>query len=275
MPLNIIVCLKAVPDPEHYDAIKIDPVKKTLIRENMPNVINPCDLHALELALTLKESHGGEITVLSMAPGDTKILLKEALAYGADEAYLLSDRKLAGADTLATSYSIARLIAKLGKFDLILTGNSSADGATAHVPSQLGEWLEIPHVTDVVDVTAKNEKCITVRKDMSDCMLEYDIVLPACLGIAREANQVRNLTMKNILTMNRKKLIELSAAALPDLDEQSVGLAGSPTKAGSLMKLSLTRQGKQLTGSEAEIAAKMLAIMKPLMKSSQQEVCQI
>jgi electron transfer flavoprotein beta subunit len=154
MPYSVAVCIKPVPDPKYYDKVTIDPVKKTISRTGVPIIMNQVDKNALELALQLKASSGGSVTALSMAPPNGEETLREALAMGADSAYLLSDPAFGGADTLATSYTLFRAIKKVeaaaGRaFDFVLCGCESADGATAQVPSQLGEWLDAPHLWNV------------------------------------------------------------------------------------------------------------------------------
>ena len=146
MAMNIAVCVKPVPDSKQYEKITIDPVTKTWNRCGIPMIIGDLDKHALEAALSLRDTFQGKVTVFSMAPETTKENVLEALGMGADEAYLLSDRAFAGADTLATSHTLAAAISKTGPYDLIITGNESDDGSTGQVSAQIGEWLGIPHI---------------------------------------------------------------------------------------------------------------------------------
>lgn len=175
--MNIAVCIKSVPDPEYYEKITIDPVSKRLVRDGIPAVINEADLHAMEEALRLKETCGGEITVVSMGPPAAKKQLVEALAMGADRAFLISDRKVGGADSLATSYTLAKTLQTTGDYDVIFTGSESADGATAHVPSQLGVWLGATHATNVVDV--KWDNGVVVTRQFEKAEANTDSALPA------------------------------------------------------------------------------------------------
>ena len=163
MALKIVVCIKPVPDPDYYDKVSIDPVTKRITREGIPTIINPVDKNGIEAALKLKAQYGGKVTVLTMAPPNATENLKEALAMGADEAVLLSDRAFGGADTLATSYTLAKGIEKLGEYDIIFCGTESADGATAQVSSQLGEWLGIPHLWNVYNIEAQSEESFKVK----------------------------------------------------------------------------------------------------------------
>jgi electron transfer flavoprotein beta subunit len=142
--LDIIACVKVVPRPEE---VVVDKATATLDRASARSLINPPDMNLLEVALELKDLHGGQVTLLSMGPPLFESYLRIAMAMGADRAVLLSDRAFAGADTLATSYTLAEGIRKIGRYDLILCGEESSDGATAQVPPGIAEWLGIPQVT--------------------------------------------------------------------------------------------------------------------------------
>ena len=144
--MNIIVCIKQVPDPEQA---KIDPKTGLVVRSGVKKILNPFDLYAIEAALRLKEAQGGKVTALSMGPPDAAEALKEAVSLGVDEAVLLSHRDFAGADTLATSYTLARAIERLSPFDLIVCGRQAIDGDTAQTGPGMAEQLGIPHVTEV------------------------------------------------------------------------------------------------------------------------------
>lgn len=230
--MKIAVCIKAVPNSEQYDKIRLDPVKKTIVREGMESVINAADLHAIELAMQLKQAHGGTVSLISMGPPSAEQKLREGLSYGCDEAWLISDRKFGGADALATSYTLAKAIEKIGAFDLILLGNVSEDGATAHVPSQLGELLGLPHLTDVTAFSLENEMTVHVSKPIGSSTAAYAVTLPAVFGIDRRLNRVRHPNVMGIFSAKNKPLTILSAADIPGLDESRLGLSGSPTKAG-------------------------------------------
>ena len=148
--MNIIVCIKQVPDTNE---VKLDPVKGTLIRDGVPIIIDPDEKALLEAALQLKEQTGATIKVVSMGPPQADAALREALAMGADEAYLISDRAFGGADTLATSYTVATGIKKVGDYDLIIAGRQAIDGDTAQVGPQIAEWLGIPNVSYAEEMT--------------------------------------------------------------------------------------------------------------------------
>lgn len=252
MALNIAVCMKVVPNPDQYDRIKLDPVKKTLIRAGVDSVINSADLHAIELALQLKAKFGGKVTLLSMGPNSIEPQLREGLSYGCDEAVLLSDRKFGGADSLATSYTLSQAVQKLGGFDLILLGNASEDGATAHVPSQLGELLNLPHITDVSACEPDDETCVRVKKEVGGEIYEFRVHLPAVLGVTRRINQVRHPSVMGIFGAKKKPLTVLTAADFDGIEESRLGLSGSPTQAGDYRDVAYDRSCKEL-GSMSEL----------------------
>ncbi|MFC1800550.1 electron transfer flavoprotein subunit beta/FixA family protein, partial [Nanoarchaeota archaeon] len=195
--MNIIVCIKQVPDTND---IKIDKEKGTLKREGVPSIMNPDDKHALIEAVKLKGD--GNVTVVSMGPPQAEEVLREALAYGADEAFLLTDRLFAAADTMATSYTIAKAIEKIGKFDLIFCGRQAIDGDTAQIGPQVAENLGIPQITYVQKIEVKDGSVEVERQT------EYghDVVsakMPVLLTAVKELNQPDYPTLKGILSAYR------------------------------------------------------------------------
>lgn len=248
MALKIAVCIKVVPNPDQYNLIQLNPETKTLIRSGVDSVINSADLHAIELALQLKATYGGRITLISMGPNSIEPQLREGLSYGCDEAVLVSDRKFGGADSLATSYTLAETVRKLGGFDLILLGNASEDGATAHVPSQLGELLELPHITDVSAFEVENETCVRVKKEVGGAIHEYRVSLPAVFGVTRRLNKVRHPSVMGIFGAKNKPLVTLTAADFDGMDESRLGLTGSPTQPGEYRNVTHSRTCKELSG---------------------------
>lgn len=253
MALRIVVCIKPVPDPDYYDKVSIDPVTKRITREGIPTIINPVDKNGIEAALKLKAQYGGKVTVLTMAPPNATENLKEALAMGADEAVLLSDRAFGGADTLATSYTLAKGIEKIGGFDIVLCGTESADGATAQVSSQLGEWLGVPHLWSVFNMEALSEECLKIKTKAENGFMEWEIKLPCLLGVSRELNKPRFISAMGIIKAKNKPISIWGKADLKVEDER-LGLTGSPTKAGEIFTPDLKRKGEMLTGSVEEIA---------------------
>lgn len=252
MALNIVVCIKPVPDPQYYNKVSIDPNTKRITREGIPTIINPVDKNGIEAALQLKKVYGGKVTVIAMAPPNAAENLREALTMGADEAVLLSDRAFGGADTLATSYTLAKGIEKLGGFDMVFCGAESADGATAQVSSQLGEWLKVPHLWNVFSLENMDEHCLLVKTKIENGSMEWKIKLPCLLGVSRELNKPRFISAMGIIKAKNKPVHVWSKSDLI-AEEDRLGLTGSPTKAGEIFTPDLKRKGEMLTGSVEEM----------------------
>ncbi len=267
MALNIAVCMKVAPDPDKYNQISLDPVTKTLIRDGIDSVISGTDLHAIELALQLKSKFGGKVTLISMGPPSNEKQLREALGYGCDEAVLISDRKLGGADALATSYTLSKGIEKMGGYDLILLGNASDDGSTAHVPSQLGEWLGLPHLTDVIGFEMTDDSFCLAKKEVEGAINTYKLTLPAVVGVTKRLNTVRHPNVMAIFAAKKKPFTTLTAADLNDLDESRIGLAGSPTQAVGYLDADFHRDCQEIAGKDgAEKAAEILRVLQTARK---------
>lgn len=257
MALNIVVCIKPVPDPAYYDKVSIDPVTKRITREGIPTIINPVDKNAIEAALQLKSAYGGKVTVITMAPPNATENLREALAMGADEGILLSDRAFGGADTLATSYTLAKGIEKLGSFDIVFCGAESADGATAQVSSQLGEWLGVPHLWNVFALEAPEEKQLRVKTKIENGAMEWEIKAPCLLAVAREVNKPRFISAMGIIKAKNKPISTWGKADLI-VEDSRLGLEGSPTKAGGVFTPDLKRKGEMLKGDPEQIVEEIL-----------------
>ncbi len=228
--MNILVCVKQVPDTTE---IKIDPVKKTLIRDGVPSILNKYDTYALELALQLKDKlENCSITVLSMGPQQAKAVLKESLSVGGDKAYLLTDRAFGGSDTLATSYilscAVNALEKKEGKFDIIFCGKQAIDGDTAQVGPELAEHLDRSQVTYAVDIEYKDGK-VRVKKESDE---GYEIIepqMPCLITVTKNTYELRFPTLKMKLKANKTDIPEITAADI-DINLEYAGLSGSPTK---------------------------------------------
>ncbi|AWI03167.1 electron transfer flavoprotein subunit beta/FixA family protein [Clostridium drakei] len=232
--MNIVVCLKQVPDTTE---VKIDPKTGTLIREGVPSIINPDDKNALEEALVLKENSGAKITVISMGPPQAEAALREALAMGADEAILITDRAFAGADTLATSHALAGALKKLD-YDIVFAGRQAIDGDTAQVGPEIAEHLGIPQITYVEKVDIDGDK-IKVRKAWEDGYEDLTVKAPVLLTAIKELNVPRYMHMKNIFNVFKQEVKVWTANDI-GVDKSLLGLSGSPTK----VKRSATKEAK-------------------------------
>jgi electron transfer flavoprotein beta subunit len=253
---KIIVCLKPVPDPKVWDRLAMDPVTKTLIREGIPSVINPLDKHALEAALEIKDTHGAEVVLLTMAPASTLPVLREALALGADRAVLLSDQWFAGSDTLATSRILAAAIRHLSPFDLICCGNYTLDGSTAQVPSQIAEFLQVPNIMHVSRMVLEPAGQLRVTQKIEHGSVKFAADPPLLLSFTKEANKPRYSSFLEILAAEDREIAIWSNADL-QLGAGLIGLGGSPTQMADLLLRQKVRQGLHLTGSPEEIARQL------------------
>ena len=223
--MKIIVCVKQVPDTTE---IKIDPVKGTLIRDGVPSIMNPDDKGGLELALRLKDQYGAHITVISMGPPQADVILREAFAMGADRAILLSDRKFAGADTLATSYALSGLCRTLD-YDLIIAGRQAIDGDTAQVGPELAEHLDLPQITYVADAKRLENGNLLVHKENEDSVQVLEVEGKCLLTVLASAFTPRYMSVNGIMKAYDRE-VEVWGADRIDVDESKLGLAGSPTK---------------------------------------------
>jgi electron transfer flavoprotein beta subunit len=252
---RVIVCVKPVPDPREWDRLRMDPVTKTLVREGIPNIINPLDKHALEAALQIKDTLGAEVVILSMAPPFVTPVLREALAMGADRAVLLSDRAFAGSDTLATARVLAAGIRRIGTFDLVFCGNFTLDGSTAQVPSQLAEFLAIPNVMHVRRMEI-GERALVVTQQMEQGYTRLEAEPPVLLSFTKEANKPRFISFLEILGAETREIAVWNNEVL-GLDECSVGLSGSPTQMADLALRRKQRRGERIDGSPQEVAERL------------------
>ncbi|WP_278599789.1 electron transfer flavoprotein subunit beta/FixA family protein [Clostridium tertium] len=232
--MNIVVCLKQVPDTT---AVKIDPKTGTLIRDGVPSIINPEDKHALEAALTLKDNVGGKVTVISMGPPQAKNALREALCMGADEAILITDRAFAGADTLATSKTLAGAIRTL-EYDIVFAGRQAIDGDTAQVGPEIAEHLNIPQVTYVQGVKVEDDGLL-VNRALEDGYELIKVNGPVLLTAIKELNEPRYMNVRYIFDTANTEIKIWSAADL-EVNKEELGLKGSPTK----VKKSMTKEAK-------------------------------
>ena len=222
--MKIVVCIKQVPDTAE---VKLDPKTNTLIRDGVPSIINHDDKSGLETALQLREQFGGTVTVVCMGPPQADVALREALAMGADDAVLLSDRALGGSDTWATSNAVAAGVRKIGDYDLIFAGRQAIDGDTAQVGPQMAEKLGIPQVTYVKDFKLEDGYAI-VQRALEDGYETLKVKLPCVLTAIKELNTPRYMSVPGILRAAKHEIKVWNAADI-GVDLTTVGLKASPT----------------------------------------------
>lgn len=236
--MKIVVCAKQVPDTTE---VKLDPKTNTLIRDGVPSIINPDDKAGIEAALQLKEKVGGTVTVISMGPPQADAALREALAMGCDEAILVTDRAFGGADTWATSSTIAAALKKVD-YDVIITGRQAIDGDTAQVGPQIAEHLGIPQVSYTEEIMEASDDKLVVKRQFEDRYHVIEVKTPCLITALAELATPRYMTVHGIFDAYREKEVKVwTLEELKDtVDMANIGLKGSPTN----VKQSFTKQAK-------------------------------
>mgnify|MGYP002587676466 CR=1 FL=1 len=258
--MKILVCIKQVPDTAE---VKLDPKTNTLIREGVPSIINHDDKAGLEAALRLREQVGGTVSVFCMGPPQADVALREALAMGADDAYLLSAREFGGSDTYATATIIATALRKIG-FDLVITGRQAIDGDTAQVGPQIAEQLHVPQVSYAEQIKLDGDALI-VKRQFEDQAHMLKVKMPCLLTALSELNEPRYMTVKGIVEAYEKPVTVWGFDDLKDdLNPDWIGLKGSPTNVFQSFGKQLRAPGTILNNVSAEEAVD--AIMAKLIE---------
>lgn len=260
--MNILLCIKQVPDTAH---ITIDPVTHNIIRTGVESIINPYDLYAIEAAVALKEQYGGTVFVVTMGPPQAEHALKEAISRGADQGYLLTDQKFSGADTWATSYTLAQFIRYLEKkesqIDLIICGKQSIDGDTAQVGPEVAHNLNIPQITSVKKISSITETQIKVEALIDGGEAIIQSPLPTLITVVKEINTPRLVNLKQWFLGQNTQVTPLNHIDL-DLDLNCIGLKGSPTRVNKIEGVNHIRSVKLLSGNPKSLAKQLLSIIK-------------
>ncbi len=257
--MNIVVCIKQVPDAE---SVKWDRKTGTLIRDGVKSVINPFDYHAIEAALTLKDKVGGKVTAVTMGPPQAQDAIREAMSLGVDEGVVVSDRAFAGADTLATTYTLAQAIGKLGEVDAVFCGKQAIDGDTAQVGPGLAVRLGFPCVTYVGQMEVLEDGKGLRLKRMTE--QGYDIVevgFPVVLTVLSCLNVPRVPSLKGKMRAKKAQIPMWSAEDI-GADPKKIGLAGSPTKVHSTYIPTFEAKREFLEGEPEEQAEALVQRLK-------------
>jgi electron transfer flavoprotein beta subunit len=258
--LKIIVCIKQVPETQD---VRLDPVTHTLKREGIAAMINPFDLYALEEGLRVRESQGGQVTVLTMGPPQAEAALREALGYGADAAVLLSDKAFAGADTWATALTLARAIEKIGGADLIFTGKQAIDGDTAQVGPMLATILDIPYAAWARKLTFSGDGSVAVERLLDHGYDAVETSLPALVTVVKEINEPRVPSFKAKLKAKKEPIPVWGLADL-GMEAADVGLSGSFTQVIKVFAPPARGVPEIWTGAPEELAARLWSRLKTL-----------
>ncbi len=225
--MEITVCIKQVPGTTQVD---IDEETGVLKRNGITSKMNPYDLYAIETAMQIKQKTNAVVNAISMGPPQAESVLKEAFMMGAQSASLLTDRKFAGADVLATAYTLSQGIKKMGNPDIIICGKMTTDGDTAQVGPQIAEYLGIPHITNVCEIVEVNEHSLVVKVDTQATTETLSVLLPCLITVEKGIFQPRLPSFKLKLETENREVKQLTLNDLDDADETHYGLNGSPTK---------------------------------------------
>jgi len=259
--MNILVCIKQVPGTSK---VEVDPITGVLKRDGIDSKMNPYDLYALETALKIKESKGGTVKVLSMGPNQALSVIKEAYTMGADEGTLLSDRKFGGADVLATSYTIAQGVKKIGDFELIICGKQTTDGDTAQVGSEMAEWLNIPHVANVKNIVEVENSSIIVEMHMPESIETVKVAYPCLITVDKGIFEPRLPSYKKKLSTKNREIKILSLNDFNDKNEKNYGLNGSPTQVERIFPPEVNNDREMWIGSSSELIERIENKLKDL-----------
>ena len=260
--MKIVVCIKQVPDTAE---VKLDPKTGTLIRDGVPSIINHDDKAGLEAALQLREKVGGTVTVVCMGPPQADVALREALAMGADDAYLLSAREFGGSDTYATSQILAAAINKIGveDEDIVLCGRQAIDGDTAQVGPQIAEKLHLPQVSYAAEITKEGDT-ITVKRMLEDGYMTIKVKTPCLITCIKELNAPRYMSVGGIYECYSKPYEIFDYNTLKDdplIDPTTIGLKGSPTNIFKSFTPPQKGVGMMLEGADKATCDKLAGIL--------------
>lgn len=259
--MDILVCVKQVPETSK---VEVDPVTGVLKRDGVDSKMNPYDLYALETALRIREKVGGTVKVISMGPPQAQEVIKEAYMMGADEGVLLSDRKFAGSDVLATAYTLSQGVRKMGNIDVILCGKQTTDGDTAQVGPEMAEYLGMPHIANVIKIEAIKDNAMVVEMDMPNTVEVAEIQFPCLLTVEKDIFQPRLPSYKKKLATKDREINVLSLKDFEDQNEKRYGLNGSPTQVERIFPPAVNTDKEIWTGSGLELADKMTSKLKEL-----------
>lgn len=261
--LHIVACIKQVPDTK---IIKLNPKTNTMDRSSAPAILNPYDAHAVEEAVRLKKRYGGTVSVLSMGPPPAVKAIRKCIEIGADEGYLITDRAFAGADTLATSYSLTKALDKIGliqPIDLILCGKMTIDGDTGQVGPGIARRLDIPPLTsvkEIVEINREKDYAIVHRK-LEDGYEVIRSTLPCLMSVEKDINEVPYSPMPNMIRAARYQPHIWSVNELADVDRTQLGLKGSPTIVSTVWAPQKPQGGMMIEGGAAAQVERLVELM--------------
>ncbi|MBR5308510.1 MAG: electron transfer flavoprotein subunit beta/FixA family protein [Clostridia bacterium] len=257
--MNILVCIKQVPGSSN---VEVDPVTGVLKRDGVKSKLNPYDLYGLETAIELCERFGGEVETITMGPPQAKSIIVESICMGAKRGTVLSDRKFAGADVLATAYTISQGIKKTGEFDLIICGKQTTDGDTAQVGAEVAEYLGIPNVSNVLSVDDVKDGKVFVTASLDEKIVKMEIALPCLISVDGDINSPRLPSYKVKQTVTDDMVKFISFADFEDRNEKHYGLSGSATQVERIFPPEKNSEKSSIEGDAEAQAEGLFALIK-------------
>ncbi len=257
--MKILVCVKQVPGSSN---VEVDPVTGVLKRDGIQSKMNPYDLYAIELALSLVERYGGTVETITMGPPQARSVIEESVCMGAVGGTVLSDRKFAGADVLATAYTISQGILKAGEYDLIICGKQTTDGDTAQVGAEVSEFLGMPNVANVLSVEDIADGKVLLTASLDEKIVELSVKLPCLLSVEGDINSPRlpSYKVKQSITEDMVKFI--SFADFKDQNPDNYGLSGSATQVERIFPPEKNTGKHTIDGNAQEQAEELFALIR-------------
>lgn len=257
--MKILVCIKQVPGTSD---VQVNPVTGVLIRDSVESKLNPYDLYALEMAFELTAKYGGGVDVITMGPPQAKQAACEALWMGAESGVVVSDKRFAGADVLATGYTLSQGIVKMGKYDMIICGKQTTDGDTAQVGAEVAEFMKLPHAGNVLAATDISDGKVTFIVNLDDSVVTERLPLPCLLCVDGDINTPRLPSYKRKKELGDGMISTIMLDDFSDKDEMNYGLTGSPTNVERIFPPERHEEKKMLSGSSKELSDKLYELLR-------------
>ena len=257
--MKILVCIKQVPGSNN---VEVDPVTGVLKRSGVPSKINPYDLYSIETALSFAERFGGTVDCITMGPPQAKAVIEEAICMGVRGGTVLSDRKFAGADVLATAHTLAQGIRKCGTYDVILCGKQTTDGDTAQVGAELAEYMNIPNVANVLSVDGCQDGKLQLTVGLDEKIVSLEIAMPCLISMESDVNTPRLPSYRIKKTLTEDAVNFLSFTDFEDQDPNHYGLSGSATQVERIFPPEKNTEKHSITGDAAEQAEGIFQLIR-------------
>lgn len=256
--MNILVCVKQVPGSSN---VEVDPVTGVLKRDGVKSKMNPYDLYAIELALSLKEQYGGRVECVTMGPPQAKQVIVETVCMGADGGVVFSDRKFAGADVLATAYTLSQGIITMGAFDLIICGKQTTDGDTAQVGAEVAEYLNLPNVSNVISVDKVVDGAVELTATLDERIVKMSVETPCLISVDGDINSPRLPSYKIKQSLSDDVVKIVTFADFKDQDANHYGLSGSATQVERIFPPDKNTERMSIEGTPTEQADALFNII--------------